>query len=90
MLPTEPEPHRSSLPIDAALLERMGMLARLHPGSTVSLVRRRTRCAALPQRVTIHVDGVAADEVVLPGAEAPGLERAAARPPRRAAPPDVA
>jgi hypothetical protein len=66
MLPSQTEPRCKSLPIDAALLERMGMLARLHPGATVSLARRQPSCAVLPQRVTLHVDGVAADEVELP------------------------
>lgn len=52
-----------ALSIDAALLERMGMLARRHPGRTVSLARDGSLSPLLREKVVLHVDGEAALEV---------------------------
>ena len=52
------------LSIDAALLERMGMLARGFPGRTVSVARACQRSDAVVEKVVLHLDGVAADEIV--------------------------
>jgi hypothetical protein len=51
-----------ALSIDAALLERMGVLARRHPGHTVSLARDRALSPILREKVVLHVDGEAALE----------------------------
>jgi hypothetical protein len=58
-------PHRRSKPrcIDAALLERMGDLARGFPGRTVSIARPSRRSRNLAERIVLHLDGVAADEI---------------------------
>ena len=52
------------LSIDAALLERMGRLARGFPGRTVSVARSPERSDAVVEKVVLHLDGVAADEIV--------------------------
>ena len=49
--------------IDAALLERMGFLARGFPGRTISAARSHRRSRHVAERVVVHIDGVAADEV---------------------------
>jgi hypothetical protein len=59
-----PNARSKPLSIDAALLERMGMLARGFPGRTVSLARPPERSDALVEKVVLHLDGVAADEIV--------------------------
>jgi len=60
----EPSHIRSKpLSIDAALLERMGSLARGFPGRTVSLARPSDLPPSLAEKVVLHLDGVAAAEV---------------------------
>jgi len=49
--------------IDAALLERMGDLARGFPGRTVSIARPSRRSRHVRERIVLHIDGVAADEI---------------------------
>ena len=49
--------------IDAALLERMGFLARGFPGRTISAARAQRRSRHVAEKVVVHIDGVAADEV---------------------------
>ncbi len=57
----EPTSLRSKpLSIDAALLERMGSLARGFPGRTVSLAQPTDLPHALARKVVLHLDGVAA------------------------------
>lgn len=52
-----------TLCIDAAMLERMGYLARGFPGRTVSAARSQRRSRHVAEKVILHIDGVAADEV---------------------------
>jgi hypothetical protein len=66
-----PNARSKPLSIDAALLERMGMLARGFPGRTVSLARASERSDALVEKVVLHLDGVAADEIVASELEEP-------------------
>lgn len=49
--------------IDAALLERMGDLARGFPGRTVSIARPPHRSRHVAEKIVLHIDGVAADEI---------------------------
>jgi hypothetical protein len=59
-----PNTRSKPLSIDAALLERMGILARGFPGRTVSVARAGQRSDAVIEKVVLHLDGVAADEIV--------------------------
>ena len=68
----DPHTARSKpLSIDAALLERMGRLARGFPGRTVSAARPAERSDALVEKVVLHLDGVAADELVASALDPP-------------------
>lgn len=57
--------------IDATLLERMGDLARGFPGRTISIARPSRRSRNVAEKIVLHIDGVAADEI----SEGPATER---------------
>lgn len=61
---TPPDPCSKIPCIDAALLERMGRLAHGFPGRTISLARAGNRSRTVPEKVVLHIDGVAADTVL--------------------------